>query len=217
VRFTKLALLALVAVALSACTTVAPQSTPFVSTPITPVPGTSLLPSIAIPTVPVVTLPSVSLPPTETVAPTVAPIITPTPSPEITPSPTPKPTKKPTPTPSPTPTPIAVDVAIYVQTADIPNPWYNNTDYTIPIHVSAAVNDIPGATVKVSIPQEAFSTTYLTGSITAGSEDVHNVTINVPAIGPATLILLVKTPSGFADTDTSNNKVSIPIDVMLAP
>jgi hypothetical protein len=221
VRVTKLAGLAIIALTLAACTSVTPQSTPFVSTPITPLPASGALASIATSALPLGSLPAPSAAASAepaTLAPvTPSPTLEPTPTPSPTPTPTPKPTKKPTPTPSPTPPPTKIDLAIYVQTADIPNPWYNDTDYTIPIHVSAAISDIFGAQVKVSIPEEAFSTTYQTGPITAGSEDVHNVTINVPAIGPATLVLQVKTPAGFADVNTSNNKVSIAIEVSLHP
>ena len=69
----------------------------------------------------------------------------------------------------------------------------------------------------MSIPEEAFSTSYSAGPIADGGDDAHNVTINVPAIGPATLTLQVKTPSGFNDVNPSNNKVTIAIDVQLAP
>jgi hypothetical protein len=113
---------------------------------------------------------------------------------------------------------VSVDLQVDIDTADIPNPWYNNTDYTLPIHVTANSGDFPnGVQVKVSIPEEAFSTTYLTGPIAAGGTDTHNVTVNVPAIGPATLTLFVKTPAGFADVDLSNNKRMIAITVQLAP
>ena len=39
-------------------------------------------------------------------------------------------------------------------------------------------------------------------------------TINVPAMGPATLTLVVKVPLGFADVNTGNNKVTIAIQVL---
>ncbi len=151
--------------------------------------------------------------------PVTTPAIEPPPTPTSTPTPTPsaKPTKKPTPTPSPTPKPTKIDLAILVMTDDLPNPWYNNTDYKIPIHVSVAGSDVPPVTVKVSIPQEQFSVTYQTGPISDGSEDVHDVTINVPAIGPATLTLAVKTPPGFTDIVPANNKVQISIEIQLAP
>ena len=104
-----------------------------------------------------------------------------------------------------------------MNTPDLPTTWYNNTDYTIPIHVTSAVNSVLDVQVKVSIPEEAFSTNYVTGPIADGGDDAHNVTINVPAIGPATLTLVVKTPVGFKDINPGNNKVTIAINVQLAP
>lgn len=210
-RVTKLAGLALVTIAVTACTSVGPSSTPFISTPVTPVPGASALPSIALPSLPAVSIPPESISP-ETQAPSDQPTL-----PPPTEKPTPKPTKKPTPTPSPTPPPTKVALSIDVNTSDIPNPWYNNTDYTIPINVSSFGADVPSIQVKVSIPEEAFSTTYTTGTIADGATDTHNVTINVPAIGPATFTLSIKTPAGFVDVDLSNNKRQIPIEVQLAP
>jgi hypothetical protein len=106
---------------------------------------------------------------------------------------------------------------IYVQTSDLPTTWYTDTDYTIPIHVTSAVNGVPGVPVKVSIPEEQFSTSYTTGTIAVDGDDTHNVTINVPGAGPATLTLQVKAIDGYAEINKSNNKVTISITVQPKP
>jgi hypothetical protein len=106
---------------------------------------------------------------------------------------------------------------VFIQTADIPNPWYTNTDYTLPIHVAIAAGMVPNAHVTVSIPEEGFSTAFDTGAIAATDSYSHNVTVNVPAMGPATLTLQVKVPAGYADYDKSNNKVTIAIEVQPKP
>jgi hypothetical protein len=201
------------AMACAACTSVAPLATPSTSASVTASAPAALATLAPVSSLSVGSVPASVAPPSTEVTELPAPTPTPTP----TPKPTPKPTKKPTPTPSPTATPTPVDLAIYVNTSDIPNPWYNDTDYTIPIHVTAAGNSVVSVQVKVSIPEEAFSTSYSTGPIADGGDDAHNVTINVPAIGPATLTLAVRTPDGFKDITPSNNKVTIAINVQLKP
>lgn len=104
-----------------------------------------------------------------------------------------------------------------MNTPDLPTTWYADTDYTIPINVTSAINSVEQVQAKVSIPEEGFSTSYVTGPIPFSGTDTHNVTINVSAIGPATLTLQVKTPLGYTDINPSNNKVTIAIDVQLKP
>jgi hypothetical protein len=192
---------------LSACTTIAPVASPAGSGLVaSPVPGTSG-PSASL-------APSAS--PVESTA-TETPAPTATPEPTATQKPKPSKTPKPTPTASPTPTAVAVDLSVFIQTADIPNPWYNNTDYTLPIHVALLGGPVPNAHVVVSIPKEQFSASFDTGPLAETDAYSHDVTINVPAIGPATLTLQVKAPPGYADTDKSNNKVQIAIEVQLKP
>jgi hypothetical protein len=211
VRVTKLAGLALVTIAVTACTSVAPSSTPFISTPVTPVPGASALPSIALPS-----LPFASIPP-ETISPgTEAPSAPPTVEP--TAPPTPKPTKKPTPSPSPTPTPIAGDIEVAFQDTSIPNPFYNNTDYSITVYISAlGTQDLPNVHVKLVAKDEAVSFKFDTGPIAFGGTYTHDVTVNLQAIGPSALILSASMPDGYADTNKANNSKIVPIDVQLAP
>jgi hypothetical protein len=215
VRVTKLASLAVLAVALSACTTIAPQSTPLFVSPITPVPGTSLaLPSIALPSLPSVTLPPASIFPTAEPPASEAPTTTP----EITPSPTPKPTKKPTPTPSPTPTPVAGDIEVSFQDTSIPDPFYNNTDYTITVYISAlGTTDLPNVHVRLVVKDAAVSFKFDTGPIAYGDTYTHSVTVNVAAHGPSALVLSASMPSGYVDTNKANNTKSVDIDIQLAP
>ena len=210
-RANKLASLALLAVAITACTSVAPASTPFVSTPITPPPGTSTLPSAAVPTLPVESLPAIASPSAE--PPTIAPETAP---PTAEPTKTPKPTKKPTPTPSPTPTPIAGDIEVAFQDSSIPNPFYNNTDIPITVYISAlGTQDLPNVHVKLVVQNEGVSFKFDTGPIAYGATYTHTVTVNVPAIGPSALILSASMPDGYADTNKANNTKTVAIDVVL--
>lgn len=211
-RVTKLATLALLAFAITACTTVAPVSTPFVSTPIMPLPGTSALPSAGLPTLPVESLPAVASP---GVTPsTIAPDV-PTPTPE--PTKTPKPTRKPTPTPSPTPTPIAGDIEVNFEMSTIPNPWYANTDYTIRVYIAAlGTHDLPNVHVKLAAKNEGVSYRFDAGPIAITDSYYHDIVVNLPAYGPSTLILSATMPDGYADTNTANNTKSVDI-VVSAP
>ena len=210
-RAARLALLALIPVVLVACTSITPQSTPFVSTPITPLPGSSLLPSAGLPTLPVGSLPAVSSPSAE--PPTIAPE-TASPTPE--PTSTPKPTKKPTPTPSPTPAKTPGDIEVAFQDTTIPNPFYNNTDYTITVYISAlGTQDLPNVHAKLVVQNEGVSYKFDTGPIAYGDTYTHDIVVNVPAIGPSALILSATMPDGYVDTKRSNNTTTVDIDVML--
>jgi hypothetical protein len=132
------------------------------------------------------------------------------------PSTTPKPRKTPKPTSpaTPTPPPISVDLSIYVQTADIPNPWYAETTYTIPIHVAVAVADVPNAHVKVLTFDD---TEFDTGPIATTDTYAHDTDVTFYFPGPNDLVLSVKAPAGYADIYKSNNKVVIHIDVQPKP
>ena len=212
-RATKLASLALLAVAITACTSVAPASTPFVSTPITPPPGTSTLPSAGLPTLPVQSIPAVASP--SAAPPTIAPETAP---PTAEPTKTPKPTKKPTPTPSPTPTPIAGDIEVNFDMSSIPNPWNNNTDYTIRVYIAAlSTQNLPNVHVKLVAQNEGVSFKFDTGPIAITDSYYHDIVVNLPAIGPSALILSASMPDGYADTNKANNSKSVTIDVQLAP
>ena len=194
---TKLAGLALVTIAVAACTSVGPSSTPFISTPVTPAPGASALPSIALPSLPLVSVPPESISP-GTEAPTAQPTVAPTEPP------TAKPTKKPTPTPIPTPTPTPVDLNIYVNTSDIPN-WavgMNNID----VYVTTTTL-VPSAHVKITM--EDLTIEFDAPAIDPSTPYVYNAQLNLDTAGDATLTLQVKAPSGFNDVNKANNKVSI--------
>jgi hypothetical protein len=130
------------------------------------------------------------------------------------PSTTPKPRKTPKPTSraTPTPGPISVDLSIYVQTADIPNPWYAETTYTIPIHVAVVGADVPNAHVKVNVLAE-----FDTGPIATTDTYAHNTDVTLYDSGRTGLFLSVKAPPGYADVYKSNNKVVIYIDVQPKP
>ena len=208
--------LGLMAAAVAACTSVAPQASTIISNPATPVPGTSLPPSAAVPTLPQGTSTSASLP--ATAVPDTSAPQTPAPTTETTPAPTPKPTKKPTPTPSPTPTPIAGDVEASILETSVPNPFYNNTDYTITVYVSAlGTTNLPNVHVKLVAKNEAVSFKFDTGPINYGDTYSHDVTLNLPAIGPSALILTATMPDGYVDTNKANNTDTVDIDVLLAP
>ena len=210
-RFTKLALLTLLAAAVAACTSVGPSSTPFISTPVTPIPGSSALPSIAPPTLPTETVPPASIVPG-----TEAPSLPPTEA-SPTPSPTPKPTKKPTPTPVPTPTPIAADLEVSIQ-QPVPDPFYNNTDETVRIYVSAlGTQDVPNAHLKLVVQNEGVTYKFDTGPIAITDSYYKDVVVNVPAIGPSALIASATVPDGYVDTKKSNNTDTVNITVELAP
>jgi hypothetical protein len=215
VRVTKLASLALFAIALSACTSITPQSTPFVSTPITPLPGSSLLPSLALPTVPLVTVPPESILPSAE-PPSIEPA-TPTPTTKATR--TPKPTKKPTPTPSPTPEGTPGDIEVNFEPSTIPDPFYNNTDYTIRVYIAAlGTQDLPYVHVKMVAKNEAATFEFDTGPIAITDSYYHDIEhVNLPAIGPSSLILTATMPSGYYDTNEANNTKSVDIEVSLAP
>lgn len=217
-RVTKLALLAAVATLFVACTSVVPQATPFLSTPVTPLPGTSLLPSVALPTLALPSLLAPSLPP-ESITPSAEPpsAVPATPTPTTEPTQTPKPTKKPTPTPSPTPTPVAGDIEVSFEQSTIPNPWYNNTDYTIRVYIAAlGTTDLPNVHVKLVAQNEGVSFKFDTGPIAITDSYYHDVVVNLPAIGPSALILSATMPAGYADKNKSNNSKTVPIDVQLA-
>ena len=209
-RAARLALLALIPVVLVACTSISPLSTPFVSTPITPLPGSSLLPSVALPTLPEITVPPESaLPSVE--PPTIAPE-TASPTPE--PTNTPKPTKRPTPTPSPTPAKTPGDIEVAFQDTSIPNPFYDNTDYTITVYISAlGTQDLPNVHAKLVVQNEGVSYKFDTGPIAYGATYTHDIVVNVPAIGPSALILSATMPDGYVDTNKANNTKSVAIFV----
>lgn len=183
------------------CAAIAPISSPGLNTLVpTAVPG-SAAPTTSAPATTALESPAVTLPAPEQ----------PTSTPE--PTRTPKPTRRPT----PSPTPIAIDISIFVQTSDIPNPWYTDTPYTIPVYVAVAVADVPSAHAKVSIPEEAFATSFDTGAIATTDNYFHNVDFNLTAMGPATLTLTVKAPAGYVDVNRGNNKVTISINVLPKP
>jgi len=206
--------LALFAVAITGCTSVAPLSTPLVVIPVTPLPGTSLPPSFAVPSVPLASLPTASLPPTETVEPTVVPIITPSPTPEVTPTPTPKPTKKPTPTPSPTPTPTPGDAEVHIDQSTIPPAWYAGQPYTIRIYIAAlGTTNLPTVRVKVVASNEGVSETFMTGAIAITDSYYHDVQLTLPAYGPTTITATATLPNGYVDTNRDNNKDSFDVTV----
>lgn len=195
----------LVAIA-TACTTVAPAATQPTSVP---VPGSGALPSASVP--------APTTAPGESPAASTTPIETPQASVPASSEPaTPEPTRTPRPSksPKPTPTPIAIDLSIYVNTPDLPTEWHTNTDYLIPIHVDVAEAPIPSAHASVTVPEEAFSTSFDTGPIAPGDTYAYTVTVNLSAIGPATLTLQVKVPPGYTDINKPNNKVAIAITVL---
>lgn len=200
---------------LSGCVTVAPAGSQAPS--VTATPGAAF-PS---PTAPASSITVTEVPPSALATP-VVPSATPTEAlptaVPVTPAPTrtARPSRSPRPTTdaTPTPTPIAIDLSIFVNTPDLPIEWHVNTTYTIPIHVAIAASDVPNARAKVSVPEEAFVVTFETGPIAASDNYSHNVDVNLPAMGPATFTMSVKPPAGYVDYDTSNNKVTIAIQVL---
>ncbi len=210
----KLALAALLVAVISACTTVAPLSTPVISVPATPLPGSSVAPSAAAPTV----APSAA---TATTAPaSVSPTAEPPTEAPATPAPTrtPKPTKKPTPTPSPTPAKIPGDIEVGFEASTIPSPFYNNTDYTIRVYISAlGTQNLPNVHAKLVVQNEGFSYEFDTGPIAVTDSYYKDVVVNVPAIGPSALILTASMPDGYVDTNKANNAKTVAVEVSLAP
>jgi hypothetical protein len=130
-------------------------------------------------------------------------------------TPKPRKTPKPTPTPSPTTPPTPVDLEIFVYGADLPNPWYTNTKYTLPIHVTATGGTIPSAHAKVTI--ENITAEWDTGPIGPADTYFYNLELTLTAAGPTELTMNIKTPPGFADTDRSNNKGSFPLEITANP
>ncbi len=220
-RVVKFASLAVIAVAISACTSVSPIATLSLSTLVTPLPSASLPPSVVIPSEPESSLAAASVPPSD--APTIppesistTPEVTPPPTPKPTkkPTPTPKPTKKPTPTPSLTPTSISADLEVSFDSSTIPNPWYNNMDYTIRVFIDAlGTQDVSNARITLVAKDEGVSFEFDTGPIATTDNYYHDLVVNLPAIGPSALILTATLPEGYADTNKSNNSKTVPIDV----
>jgi hypothetical protein len=103
-----------------------------------------------------------------------------------------------------------------MQTSDIPNPWYAGTDYTLPVYVELTGVESVTATLTVTVPEENFSYSDRI-SVKQGESAFYNVPIKFDATGPATLVLNVKPPAGYVDSYKVNNKVGIPITVMLKP
>jgi len=126
-------------------------------------------------------------------------------------------TPRPTPKPTPTPEPIAIDLSTFIYGSDLPNPWYTNTTYTIPIYVEVTGAEVRNVHVKVAIVVEGFSQSFDTGPIAEGDNYSHNVAFNLEAMGPATLTWSVKVPAGYYDTDASNNKGSFDFQVLPKP
>lgn len=183
----------------AACSTVAPG--PSVA------PGSSTtLPTFGSPPVAQTSAPS------DTVPSVAVPTETPTQEPTAPPTHKPKPPKTPKPTRTPSPTPIGIDLSIFIETADIPNPWYAETTYTIPIHVAVAVADVPNAHVEVP-PFVEFDT----GPIATTDDYIHNTDLTLYDAGPYDLLLSVKPPPGYVDTYKVNNKVTIHIEVLPKP
>jgi hypothetical protein len=200
-------LTATLSVACASITGVGPSPSGPAATTVVPaasvVPGVSVVPAASV-------VPGVSVAPGESVVASAA-------SDSPSPAKTPKPRKTPKPTPRATATPpkTEVDLSIYVETPDIPNPWYSDTDYTIPIHVVTAVADVPDAHAKTNIGPLVMD--FDTGPIATTDTYSHPVTYNLPDAGPYVLTLSVKVPSGYADINRSNNKVDITIMVLQKP
>jgi hypothetical protein len=196
--------LALAALLVTGCATVAPVSTPVSVSPGASVPAASAGASFQ----PVVS-PAAS--PAETpIAVTPEPVAI-TPSPDATPTKTPKPTR----TPKPTPTPIAVDLSMFIYGSDLPSPWYVGTSYTIPFYVVATGADVPNAHVRITI--ENLTAEFDTGPIATTDKYSRSIDFTLTAAGPTSLNMSVKAPPGYVDTDKSNNKGPIPVDVQPAP
>jgi hypothetical protein len=211
VRINKLLSLAVVAVAVGACTSITPQATPFISTAVTPGPGLSALPSIGFPSTLAPSLVPGSLLPTG-VPGTVEPA-TPTPTPEVTPTPTPKPTKKPTPTPSPTPTPTVAptpaDIELSIDASSIPSTWYAGQHYPIRVYVSAlGTQNVPNVHVKLVAKNEGVTESFDTGPIAYTDNYYHDIDVVLPAYGPTTVTVTGTLPKLFDDTNPANNKDS---------
>jgi len=201
----------------AACTTISPAATVPGSASVpafTAGPGASGLPSAEVPT-----LPAASLVPAS-ISPTAEPVEqpTPTPSPTTAPPKTPKPTKKPTPTPSPTASPIAGDIEVAFEQSSIPDPFYVETDYTIRVYISAlGTTDLPNVHVKLVAKDEGVSYKFDTGPIAITDSYSHDLTVNLPAMGPSALILTASMPDGYADTNKANNTKTVDISVQPKP
>jgi hypothetical protein len=209
VRQSRLVFLAIATLLVVACTTIAPAApSPQI---VVPLPGSSVAASFTIPSLPPLASALASVP-LESMSPTAEP--TPTVEPTATPTPTPKPTKKPTPTPSPTPSPIAGDIEVSIEQSSIPSPFYAGTDYPIRVYISAlGQQDLPNVHVKLVAKDEGVSYKFDTGPIAITDSYYHDVTVNLPAYGPSTLILSATMPDGYADTNKSNNTDSVDITV----
>ena len=99
-----------------------------------------------------------------------------------------------------------------------PNPFYNNTDYTITVYISAlGTQDLPNVHVKLVVQNEAVSFKFDTGPIPYGGTYTRDVVVNVPAIGPSALILSATMVDGYVDTNKANNTATQAIDVQPTP
>ena len=112
--------------------------------------------------------------------------------------------------------PTPIDLEIFVYGADLPNPWYTSTPYTIPVHVAVTGAPIPSAHAKFSM--ENLSAEWDTGPIAPGDTYLYNVEFTFTAAGPTFINMSVKTPPGFVDTDRSNNKGEpFPVEILQKP
>lgn len=189
---------------LGGCAAIAPLDAPQTSTPLGSVPPATSTPADSS---------AGTAAPLETTAETL-----PAPSEPALPSrppKTPKPTRPPTPTPNPTPTPTPVDLEVFIYGSDLPNPWYVDTAYTIPVYVTTTGADIPNAHVKVTI--ENLTAEWDTGFIATTDTYFHNVEFRLTATGRTMFTMAVKAPRGYRDTDRSNNKGGIEVDVQPKP
>jgi hypothetical protein len=135
--------------------------------------------------------------------------------PEATRTPKPPKTPKPTPTRSPTTPPTLVDLEMFVYGADLPSPWYTNTTYVLPIHITVTGAPIPNAHAKVTI--ENITAEWETGPIAPADTYAYNLSLTLTAAGPTEFTTSIKTPPGFTDTDRSNNKGSFPLEITAKP
>ncbi|MEO6349688.1 MAG: hypothetical protein ABIP53_03465 [Candidatus Limnocylindrales bacterium] len=192
---------------LSACASIPPSGTSSPGSPLTSASAPASSAAIATSTSSEV--------PSEAAA-TATPIELATDTPAVaTRSPKPPRTPKPTPTRSPTTPPTPIDLEIFVYGADLPQPWYTGTTYTLPIHVTVTGTAVPNAHAKVTI--ENIIAEWETGPIDPADTYFYNLVLTLTAAGPTELTTNIKTPPGFTDTDRNNNKGSFPLEITELP